>query len=372
MSAQVGSLARPTQKTFTLSNANRQLPIDRTTVDVLITGASGFIGRHVAKRLLDENLRVGLVVRRPMSVEDLRTRGAKVFNVDFLKPEALQSVVSGCRTVIHLAAMTSALTKRELFAVNADGTRLLAEACQQQPRPPHFVYVSSVAASGPCPAGAIRREQDYPAPVSNYGRSKLAGELAAAAVADCVPTTIVRPGIVFGPGNREMLPMFRAIKYLAMHPVVGWTSPRLSMSYIEDTVDTILQASEYGSRLPSNSMSPMERLTSGRGVYFACAPEYPDYAQLGKIIRGHMHRSWAPVIPLLGPTPWIAAGINQFFAYCRRRPDAFNVDKIREAVAPSWACSCDRIEGEFGLHPSRTISEAIEHTVQWYQQHRWL
>ncbi len=372
MSARVVSLVGPTNNVLSRPSTSRQNQVGRTTVDVLVTGASGFIGRHVVQRLLDENLRVGLLVRRPGAVEDLRQQGAKVVDVNLLEPQSLNGVVQGCRTVIHLAAMTSALTKRELFAVNADGTRRLAEACKNQPRPPHFIYVSSVAASGPTAVGRIRQEHDYPEPVSNYGRSKLAGELAAAAVADCVPTTIVRPGIVFGPGNREMLPMFKAIKYLAIHPVVGWKSPPLSISYIDDTVDTILQAAEFGTRLPSTAMSPMERLTSGQGVYFACAPEYPDYAELGKIIRGHLHRSWAPVIPLLGPTPWIAAGVNQCIAYCRRRPDAFNVDKIREAVATSWACSCERIEAEFGIQPARSISQALGYTVGWYQQQGWL
>ncbi len=375
MNARVVSLTGPTEGLSLRSRAPstvRRSVSDRSTLDVLITGASGFIGRHLAARYLGEDLRVGLLVRRPSAVEDLRDLGATVVGTSLFDTQALMESVRGCRTVIHLAAMTSALSRNDLFAVNGQGTRNLAQACRAQSRPPHLIYVSSVAAAGPCAAGSVRTEIDAPAPVSNYGRSKLAGELAVAEIADEVPTTIVRPGIVFGPGNREMLPMFQAIKYLRFHPVVGWRGPQLSMSYIDDTVESITQAAEYGTRLPREQMPAEKRLTSGRGVYFACCPEYPDYAELGKIIRVHLKRPWAPVVPLVGPAPWIAAGINQIIAYCRRRPDAFNIDKVREATASSWACSCERIEAEFGLHPSRSLADAIQETVAWYKHQRWL
>ena len=68
-------------------------------------------------------------------------------------------------------------------------------------------------------------EADAPEPISNYGRSKLAGEQEALAFADKVPTTIVRPGIVFGPRNKQLLPIFKTIKYLNLHVVPGYHPP---------------------------------------------------------------------------------------------------------------------------------------------------
>jgi nucleoside-diphosphate-sugar epimerase len=341
-------------------------------VHALVTGANGFIGRHLAERLLADGKSVRLYVRRPESVEELRRLGADVFVGGLDDVAALTQAAQGVETVYHLAAMTSAFTVEEMLRVNRDGAANVARACLAQQQPPLLIQVSSVAAAGPASRGELRRETDVPEPISNYGRSKLAGEQAVAQFAADLPITIVRPGIVYGPRNRELLPMFLSIKYVNAHFIPGWLTPPLSLIHVDDCVEVFLQTAERGTRLPARGSDPLEQLSSGRGVYFAAAPEYPDYAELGRLLRRLLHRPLAPVIPLVGPLAWLAARANERIARWRGRPDSFNLDKIREGTAASWACSAEAAHRELGFSPPFSLAKRLQSTVQWYQQERWL
>ena len=140
--------------------------------------------RHYAKLTVFERVQLVLAAQERADLSDI---------------EGLKKAVAGVDVVYHLAARTTALRARDLMRVNAIGTANLTRACAAQSSPPVMIHVSSVAAAGPSRRGQCRSESDPPAPVSNYGRSKRAGELCNAQWAHAVPTTIIRPGIIFGP-----------------------------------------------------------------------------------------------------------------------------------------------------------------------------
>ena len=194
----------------------------------LITGASGFIGGHLAQALVSRGQSVRCLVRRTSRVDHLPPRGVELVYADLAHPVDLEKAVAGVDVVYHLAAMTCALRPADLMRVNGHGTYHVARACASQATPPVHVYISSVAAGGTSRSGERRNESQRPAPVSDYGRSKRAGELAAAMWARHVPTTIVRPGIVFGARDRELLPVFHAIAHLGIHFYPGFVPQPLS------------------------------------------------------------------------------------------------------------------------------------------------
>jgi nucleoside-diphosphate-sugar epimerase len=341
-------------------------------IDAVITGANGFIGFNFAQRLLQSGMRVRLLARNLESLQPLEEQGAELQKLDLFDSAALARALEGVKTVYHLAAKTSAFSYDEMFRVNAEGTRNIAKACAQQAIKPILVYVSSVAAAGPANRGQIKRETDEPNPISIYGRSKFAGELALLEYAHEVPTTIVRPGIVYGPWNKEMLPIFQTIQRLRVHPVVGWQTPSLSFSYVEDTLEIMQRAAALGSRIPAGRPTDRSRLCAGRGVYFAVSREHPTYAELGRMIGQIMGYGQIKTLPLLGPAAWIAASTNELISRVRGQSDTFNRDKIREAQAESWACSHERVEAELEFRPAHTLRERLEETFAWYQRQHWL
>ncbi|HEY6105649.1 MAG TPA: NAD-dependent epimerase/dehydratase family protein, partial [Anaeromyxobacteraceae bacterium] len=142
----------------------------------LLTGATGFIGLTLAERLRARGDAVRALARASSRVEELSALGVDLVRGDVTDPRSLPAAVDGCEAVVHLAGLTKALGPEEYRRVNVLGARHLAAACSEARPGPVLVLVSSLAAAGPALAGRPRREEDPPAPVSDYGRSKLEGE----------------------------------------------------------------------------------------------------------------------------------------------------------------------------------------------------
>ncbi|MFF5130035.1 NAD-dependent epimerase/dehydratase family protein [Streptomyces syringium] len=205
----------------------------------LITGATGFIGRHLARHLLERGHHVTALVRR-----DGRVFGSLTVRGDLVTGEGLAAAVRGVDRVIHLAGVTKAADPRLYTMVNTVGTERLLAAVAARPEPPRLVYCSSLAAVGP---GRRRHEDDPPAPVSAYGRSKLGGELALRGGAGRVPAVVVRPPIVYGPGDREFLPRLATAVRAGLLPAVGRPGPRhYSLLHVEDLCRALLTAADSG------------------------------------------------------------------------------------------------------------------------------
>jgi len=343
---------------------------------VFVTGGSGFIGSHLVQTLRARGERVRCLVRKGSKSKLLREAGAELIYGEIDQPQLLEEGMYGANAVFHLAGLTTALRYDDLLKVNRDGTKEVARACAKQRTPPKLILVSSIAASGPAPRGQIRVEADVPAPVSNYGRSKLAGEQEALALADKVPTTIVRPGIVFGPRNQSMLPIFTSIKYFNLHFVPGFHFPPLSFIHVADCVELLLRARERGEVVASarTGENGHAKTAEGKskGYYFAVAPEYPSYAEFGKMAGQLIRRPYVFVIPCLRPISWAIGGVGEVVANLRRQPGDVNLDKIQEALAPSWACSAEAAKRDLAFAPPKSLQERLAETMSWYQKEGWL
>ncbi len=334
---------------------------------VVVTGGTGFVGLHLVEELVRRGDRVRCLIRPGAAVHALHSLGVEIVPVEFSDLPAMQSALRGAKAVHHVAGLIRAFRRADYYEVNERGTAFVAEACAAQPSPPRLLLVSSVAAAGPAPRGQVRSEADPPAPISNYGRSKLAGEKAAARFAAAVPITIVRPGIVFGPRDMGFVQVLRSLRIFRCHLSAGFSPPALSCIYVKDLVELFLRASEEGSTLPA-----VENGQPGKGRYFAAAPEYPTYVDLGRMLRPMLSRPFAPIIPVPGPIAYAVGGINEFLGRLRGRPEELSIDKIRDALATSWACSGEAARRDLGFAPSKSLTERMQETVDWFLANNWI
>jgi nucleoside-diphosphate-sugar epimerase len=334
---------------------------------VLVTGASGFIGQHLVRRLIERGDRVSCLVRAMSRLDELRSSGAQLIVGDATDRAGIERALaeSQAGVVFHLAGLVKTVRPADFARVNAGGVESVAAACANRAERPVLIVVSSLAAAGPCAADQPRVESDSPAPVSAYGRSKLAGELAAARHAGEMEITIVRPPIVFGPGDRGVLEMFRPIARNGVHVVPGQQEQRISLIHVADLVALLLLAAGKGERLRPNG-------TPGQGIYFIAAQEDPTYAELGQAMARALGRNRAIVVRLPGPLMRLIGLCGDALGRMRQCPGWVNSDKMAEALAGSWTCSSAKARGQLGWSPAATLADRLRETAQWYRQAGWL
>lgn len=323
----------------------------------LVTGASGLIGSWLAERLAEEGFAVRCLVRQTSSLQWLEGRRVSLVNGDLCRDEIPGEALRGVTHVFHCAGVLRALRSRDFFEANEQGTRRLLAACV-----PHadslqrFVLISSLAAAGPGTAWRPVREDDDPAPVSVYGRSKLAAERAVLEHAHRLPVTIVRPPAVYGPRERDLLPIYRQVRR-RVRLSVGFRDRCLSLIHVHDLVDGIIATGTHANAV-------------GR-TYFLANDDAAAWSTFVRAVAVALGRRTVP-IALPGWAAYLAAAPAELHARITGRPAVLNFDKVREISQGDWVCSTARVREEIGFRPALSLEEGVRRTVEWYVQHRWL
>lgn len=332
---------------------------------VLVTGATGFIGRHLVRRLVSLGEQVACLVRHTSELADLDRMGVEFRFGDVREPATLTRAVEDVEVVYHLAAVIRAVGPDDVFAVNEGGTANLAAACAARETPPTLVVVSSIAAVGP--SGETPHVEGGPmAPVSDYGRSKAAAERAARARAAVVPTTIVRAPVVFGEHDLETLELFK-LAARGWHIVPTLRDHRLSLLHASDLAHLLQQAADTGERVVAGARSH-----DGAGVYYAAYGEETTFADLGPLLAAAVGQTNLRVLHTPVQLTWGLAAFTELAARVRGRASLFNLDKAREATAGSWVCSPEKSSAELGVRFRMTLGERLNQTADWYRQMEWL
>ena len=328
----------------------------------LVTGGTGFIGRHVVATLLDRGVAVRAVVRSPERAGHLARDGVEMVTGSLADLDGWQDRIRGCDAVFHCAGLVAARCRADLMAVNGTAVGCLADACAAVESPPVLVHLSSLAAAGPAPRDRIRTEADPPRPVSAYGASKLKGDGELLQRADRLPISVLRPGIVFGPHDTNVAKMFQSIQWTRLHAMMGFRSPRLSLIHVADLVTLVLAAATGGARLAATDTA------ATTGVYHACDDrEFPTHAQLGhRMARALGIRTLVLPLPLTVAFP-AALAIESYWKL-RGQASIVSADKVREAIAPSWAASAERARHDLGFTPAASLDARLAETAGWLRE----
>jgi nucleoside-diphosphate-sugar epimerase len=322
-------------------------------VRAFVTGATGFVGSHLVDALRRRGDAVTCLVRDPDRARALGWTDVRIIAGDLDAPEALRKGCDGAEVVYHVAGRISARNLAEYLAVNRDGTaRVLAAAARHPPQ--RLVHVSSLAVGGPTAPGQPIEETRAPAPVTDYGRSKLAAEDLVRAAA--LSWTIVRPPVVYGERDRETLRIFRLAR-ARLGPVIGDGTQELSVVYAGDLAAALIAA----------ALAPD---AAGR-VYYAAHPAVTTSRGLVEAV-GRAVGARPRYLPIPGPLARIALWTVGSLAHLAGRATVLSADKVNEFLAPAWTCRADALARDAGWRATTDLETGLARTAAWYRAEGWL
>ena len=325
----------------------------------LITGATGFIGPHLIKKLTGEGHFCRCLVRNSSKTDDLATMGVELAAGDITRPESLKGIANGMDRVLHMATLghmsNFSVTESMFEAINVNGTRnIMAEAMRSGVK--QIVHCSTVAAMGIC-TEVPATEDSFCNPHHPYGRSKLrAEELVRGMVKDQgLPAAIVRFSMVYGPGDpRDILKLTRLARK-GLFPKVG-SRPKLTpLIHVADAIQGLLLAAEKGNpgevylitnrdSLPFDGIRKI--LQQALGIYRL--PLYiPEWAALA--VASTVEKTY----PILGKVPPVA----------RKNIESTLADRV---------FSIEKASREIGFDPQIDPADGLKETVAWYKEQGWV
>jgi nucleoside-diphosphate-sugar epimerase len=327
-------------------------------VKVLLTGANGFVGSHILDQLLDRGVPTVALLRHTASLrwiqpklDRIEIRWGSVTDGASL-PDALRDVTH----VIHCAGVTKAVRRDEFHRANQLGTRALVDALnQRQPPVQRLVAISSLAASHPGTDDAPANEDDPPGPVTEYGRSKLAGELEIQSRCR-VPFVILRPAAVYGPRDRDFLHLFRAVRSRFV-PLFGGGRQQLSLVYARDVAEIAVATLE-------------PRAAEGQIFNVAAAGVVTARTLVATLAHRFGRRIVAPALPTA--FLWPVCATFQLWARLASRPHILSLEKYAELAASGWVCRVDKLREVLGLECRTTLEAGLDLTLSWYRREGWI
>lgn len=323
---------------------------------VLLTGATGFVGSHVADAFVRDGFQVRALVRSPARAVALAPLGAELVTGSLEDAAALAAAVQGVDVIVHMAALTHARSEREFHKVNVEGTRRLLDSALAAATPPRrFVYLSSLAAAGPAIDGRPVCAADAARPLTAYGRSKLAGELVSMEMADRIEVVILRAPAVYGPRDTDLFHFFR-IARRGLIPVPTGPARPLQMVHVEDLARALVRAA---------------RAEAAAGVYHAAEARAYAWEEVGRMVSDAVGRSARVLRVPAGLISGLAA-VSEAAAATLGRSSIFNRDKARELLAPGWLCETESARADLNFEAGIPLADGLRSTAQWYREQGWL
>jgi nucleoside-diphosphate-sugar epimerase len=328
-------------------------------VKVLVTGASGFLGSHIAEQLSREGHTVRALVRKSSKRDFLE----RLANVEFAyggveDADKVAEAVKGVDAIIHSAGLVKARSPEEFTKTNVEGTRNLIEAAKKNaPNLKRFVFVSSLTAVGPSLDGKPVDETHVSEPITHYGRSKREAERVVLAAKKDLPVVILRPAAIYGPRDQEIFAFFQSV-YRGVLPTVGKGDSTISMIYGSDCAEACIKA--ITADVPSGS------------TYFVEDGEPHGFRSMVEAIETALGKKAFVRLNLPMPVIWLAALSSELYGKVTNKAVMLTRDKMNEIRQPHWVCSAEKTRADLKWAPRVMLAEGTQLTARWYQDNGWL
>ena len=320
-----------------------------------VTGGTGFIGSHLVEALIKSDVydEVRCLVRN--DEKWLTGLNFRKVSGDLQNLNALSKGLEGVDVLFHIAAIVKAPTKREFTHANVDATENLVRLAQKK-GVKNMVILSSLAAAGPS-NGSPKTEKDPMKPVSMYGESKKEMEARIKkAVTDKDSIKVIRPPAVYGPREDQIFSFFQAFSK-GICPIVGdGNNPRVSMVYVSDLVDGIMQAAQ--------------KKDTGVHTYFISGEGTHSWNEIRAVTSKVMGKKAIP-IKIKPKLVKKAASLIENVASLFGKYPVINKEKANELIL-EWTCSSKKAQKELDYEPKVSLAEGISRTIHWYKIHNWL
>lgn len=330
-------------------------------MNILITGATGFIGGFIVDEALNRGMQVWVAVRPTSSRKYLTDPRIQFLEMNLGNKEQMKERMGNLKFdyVVHAAGATKCLHAEDFFRSNTDGTKNLVQALIELQMPlKRFVFVSSLSVYGPVAEKQPYREiclNDKPQPNTAYGRSKLAAEQYIESLSS-LPYVILQPTGVYGPRERDYFMMAKSIKSHTDFSV-GYKLQDLTFVYVLDVVQAIFLA------LDSQKTGSKYMLSDGE-VYSSRTFSDLIHRELGK---PWLLRIKAPI--------WLLRIITFCGEYIGRmtgKISALNNDKYNIMKQRNWRCDINPAINDLGYKPKYQLDEGVRLTIKWYKENGWL
>jgi nucleoside-diphosphate-sugar epimerase len=307
---------------------------------IAVTGVTGFIGGAIARHLTAAGWQVRGLVR---SWSRARLRLSSLDNLDLVEGSlenfsSLRKLVEGCQVVVHCAGAVRGAQESHFNQINVDGVASLVRATREVADSPLFFLLSSLAAREPH--------------LSAYAASKKEGELQLAALAGTMPWIALRPPAVYGPGDRELLPLFRLMEK-GIAPLAGDHRSRFSLLYIDD-----LSAAIQSFLGRTDGLRMVYELHDGHPGGYSWDEVFDIFSRLraGKLLKINLP------LPLLSKF----ARVNQIISPLMGKQPMLTPGKIRELKHLDWVCDNQVITAQTGWQPKVNLAEGLRRTMGWF------
>ncbi|NNE38330.1 MAG: NAD(P)-dependent oxidoreductase [Gammaproteobacteria bacterium] len=298
---------------------------------VAVTGATGFIGNHLVTTLTGMGYHVKALSRKYRD----RAVDAECIKVDLADNAALAQLVSDTDTVIHCAGMVRGNGYKVFEDANVTGTANLIRAIDDQDKTPRLIFISSLAAREPH--------------LSWYAMSKYQAEQLLVSANDHLDWSIIRPTAVYGPGDKELSPLFKATKF-GLLPITGSADSRLGLIYVEDLVQAIILCIKS----PDVTRKVYELDDGTPGGY--------DRYKIKKIAE----QVWGHKVRIISAPILLAKGIaqiNLFLSGILNYLPMLTPGKVRELNHHDWVCNIVHFVNDTGWQPKTLLKDGLEKAI---------
>lgn len=326
---------------------------------VFLTGGSGLLGGYIAERLAAEGCALVALVRPNSPLAQLRTCGATLYLGDLRDPASLAHGMRGCDAVVHVASPKGGWKRPEAYAQHAiAGTHhLLAAMAVSGVRP--LIHISTISVHGLDPLTATV-DDDSPfgrsfLPYDHYGRAKVAVErlVESAQRAGAVEATVLRPGWIYGPGDRRNYGRLAARLRRGFLPCVGDGTNQIPLVYGPNVAGAVWHALACPA-------------ASYRTVLYASDGRITQCDLLASLARAAGVRPPTRQIPraaLLG----LAAAQEQLSVWAGYRLPVLVTRYFLHLIGSNWRFAQRRLSDDLGYRPEVPLDEGLTRSETWYR-----